>query len=338
MNILYIGPYRQIDYIGQVSNVHIESIKKYLKKDDHLVTRPLYIDSKLSAEYISYDTENVRTDSLDLIVEYVPVDFVASLPSIRTFVIPMIDPKLCSISQSYNYNILNTVDKVLVDNDKQKHILKKCSIKTSIEIYNDCLVDEKSQQFNLDVSETNYKFGFIGSFALNQQILNKIIRSFLSCYRASNKTHLYLFLRGSDKDKIELDAMIEKSKKDLRIPEYVSCITSIFGIWDKQESITALNSIDCYISLNDDYRYTLYEKFFMESDKPNRFLISRNNVESIEVPLSELNSLYDYADTLHAIHTQDLYHKMLNAASSQSQKYKKTETPSLGSIVCKQVL
>ena len=48
MNILYIGPYRQIDYVGQLSRIHIESIKRCLKSSDNLITRPVYLDSSLA--------------------------------------------------------------------------------------------------------------------------------------------------------------------------------------------------------------------------------------------------------------------------------------------------
>lgn len=340
MNILYIGPYRQIDYVGQMSNLHIESIQKSKGQKNNLITRPLYLDYKLSDNYSqTYSTETVGENAIDMIVQYVPIDFIAILPTVKTVIIPMIDPKLQNISQDYSYDILNSTNQILVDDDKQRSLLRRYNLTVPIDIYAEYLVQNSPQSFNLHTEGESYSFGFIGDFNSNRQIIKKIIQAFLLCNRSNPDTSLYFFIRGSDNDKEEIDKTISDIQQDLKIPKYISPITTIFGLWNKDECLTALNSINCYMSLNDDYRYSLYEKFFMESNpSKNKYLISRSNTDSVEVPISIINNSCEYLNTFNAIHTQDLYLKMIAAISSPPQKYKKNESSSLGNILCKQAL
>lgn len=336
MNILYIGPYRQIDYVGQHSALHIESILGSLNSSDKLLTRPLYLDTSLvSNKSDNYSTETTVLDTIDVIVQYLPVNFVAIKKNIKNIIIPILNPGLCNITHDYTYKILNYCDKILVEDDKIKNLLKISGIKTSIDIYEESIRTNNLQKFDLDSVEDNYKLGFIGQYQNNKHIINKIIHAFLLASRQNNNLKLYFFLRGSDKDKQELDSIVSNIKKQLHIPEYIDKIYSIFAMWDQKEAITALNSIDCFISLNDDYRYLIYEKFFTKSESSNnRTIINRQNIQAIETPLISINSLYEYRNTVYSINTQDLVSKIINIASSK-QKHKTTNYPSLGNIICK---
>jgi hypothetical protein len=338
MNILYIGPYRQIDYIGQVSLCHINSIKRSIKVTDKLITRPIYLDTSLAVVEPKYDTEVCGVSPLDVIIQYLPINFIAIQKNTKSIAIPIIDPKLNTISGDYEYKKLNWFNKVLVEDDKNKSLLKNAGLESSIDIYEEKIEDENGQRFNLETLTTAYKFGFIGQYQSNKQIIQKIIHAFCIASRYQQDNVLYLFLRGSDKDKEELDKILSEVKKQLKIPDYIHRIHIIFGMWDTKESVTALNSIDCFISLNDDYRYLLYEKFFISSNThSNRFIINRQNTNTIETPIASLSNEYEYKNTLSVISTQDLINKILSAKSSQ-QKHKKTEYKSLGSILCKQPL
>ena len=341
MNILYIGPYRQIDYVGQMANLHIDSIRASMKNTDKLSTRPIYFDPSLaSPSSIVYDTENTQMEHIDVTVQYVPIDFVAIRQGFKNLAVPMIDPKLQNISQDYSYDILNSVDKIILDDDKNKTLIKNYGITAPIEMYEEKIIDSKKQKFNLDTINKYYKFGFIGQYRTNKQIIQKIIHAFFLYYRNNTECKLYFFLRGSDQEKIELDQTVSQIKKDLNIPEYINCINSIFGLWNQEETLAALSSINCYISLNDDYRYLAYEKFFINSvleESGNRFLISRQNIDCIETPIVSLSSSCEYNNSINSVHTQDLYRKISNAPNAPIKR-KKAEYSSLGSIVCKQTL
>lgn len=337
MNILYIGPYRQIDYIGQVSNTHIESIKKTIAVSDKLITRPIYIDSSLSdGGKNEYESENMKVGHIDLLIQYAPVNYITISKNIKNITVPILDPKLYNISQDHTYNMLNYCDKILVDDEKNKTLLKMCGIKTNIDIYEEKIYDTDLQKFNLDQINNHYKFGFIGQYRDNKQIIQKIIQAFLIVSRIKHNIKLFLFLRGSDQDKKELLDHIQLIQAQLNIPKYIQSIQNIFGLWGLSESIIALNSIDCFISLNDDYRYLLYEKLFMSSESINqKFLISRQNTQTIEVPIVSLSNIYEYKNTLYSISTNDLCQKIANAESSSYQKNKKNHYPSFGNIICK---
>lgn len=337
MNILYIGPYRQLDYIGQVSETHIESILKTVKSSDILITRPLYLDTSLSNNKPKTATEKAISGDIDILIQYMPIDFISIQKNIKNIVIPIINPRINNLSHDYEYKKLNWCDKILVEDDKHKHMLKLCGVKSSIEIYEEKFETDNYQKFNLDSIENNYKFGFIGHYQNNKQIIHKIIDSFLLSARYQHNIKLYLFLRGSDQDKQDVDNYIDKMKKQLNMPIYINKIDSLFGMWNRQESLIALNSIDCFISLNDDYRQTLYEKFFTINAEmtDHKFIINRQNVQTIEVPDIYTNKSHEYKNTLNSISTTDLSAKILSAQSSQ-QKNKKTDYPSLGNIICKQ--
>lgn len=339
MNILYIGPYRQIDYIGQVSNAHISSILNHIKPSDNLITRPVYIDTSLSQNDPKTKNESIICETTDIIIQYLPIDFIAIKTDVKNIAVPIIDPKLNNIAHDNEYKKLNWCDKILVDEDKHKQMLKSCGIKRAIDLYEEKLETDNPQKFNLDLIEKNYKFGFIGHYQNNKLIIQKIIQAFLLASRYQDNIALHLFLRGSDQDKQEIDNYIMQIKDQLIIPGYHNKIYTLFGIWSQQESLIALNSIDCFISLNNDYRYLLYEKFFMtnkESDQ-HKFLINRQNIQTIETPVLPISNIYEHKNTLTSVITQDLCSKLLSAQSSQ-QKNKKTDYSSLGNIICKQVL
>lgn len=336
MNILYIGPYRQIDYIGQCSLLHIRSILKSMSVSDRLITRPLYLDTSLSNQDDIYDTEKNIFHNIDILVQYLPVNFVAIQKNIKNIVIPIIDPKIYNISQDNEYKILNYCDKIAVEEDKIKNLFKHCGIKTSIETYNLSISHDVYEELNLNYIEGSYRVGFLGQYQTNKQILHKIIHSFLIASRQNHNLRLYLFLRGSDNDKEEIERILSTLKEQLNIPSYIQKIYTIFGMWGEKESIAALNSIDCFLSINDDYRYYMYEKYFVESKSTNtNFLINRNNVQTIEIPLTSLNYSCEYKNTVCSISTQDLIYKLTNPQTHNKNKTKKIDSKSLGDIVCK---
>lgn len=337
MNILYIGPYRQTDYIGQVSNTHIESIKKTIKSQDNIVTRPIYLNPSLSVKTGILNTENIPTSmtNIDVTIQYLPIDYAAINCFSKNIYIPILDPKLNSIACSnYDYKILSCFNKILVNDDKQKFTLKAIDNNLDIEIYEESIQSEEAARFDFGVMQTFYKFGFIGQCSYNKQIIQKLITSFLIASRSLNNVHLYMFLLGTDSDKLELEEFIKTTKKTAQIASYIDNISCIFGLWNGKEATAALNSIDCYISLNDDNRQYLYEKYFMSSQN-SKFLISRNNTEAIEVPVTHLTSSNEYDNTLYSISTQSLIKNIQRAVTTDKQKHKKTQLPTLGTIVCR---
>jgi hypothetical protein len=339
MNFLYIGPYRQKDYIGQLSLLHLQSIKQHISSSDKLITRPIYLDKAFALESdLSIDTESGCLDKFDIIIQHLPIEFTAINCNTTNIVIPILDPKLCNISFDFQYRILNFCDRILIDDEKHKHLLKSCGISKPIELYEENINEQHSKKFNLDPIHNSYKFGFIGKYQHNKQIITKIIYSFLINYRINNDIRLYLFLIGNEQDKKELEDQILKLKKELIFPEYINPIHGIFGVWEQKEALIALDSVDCFLSLNDDCKYLLYEKFFISNTMDGKkFLINRQNTNLLETPIININNISEYKNILFSVHTKDLINKIQAAPSSQ-QKHKKNNYHSLGSILCKQAL
>lgn len=335
MNILYIGPYKQTDYIGVMSLLHIHSIKQYLSQSDKLITRPIYLDTNFISN-LSIDAEHGTANHFDMIIQYLPVDFLAITTNTKNIAIPIFDPKLCRLIDDSKYSVLNLCDKILIDEERYKNILRSYNIQKSIEIYEEHIPENHTQKFDLDPIQDSYKFGFIGKYQSNKQIIQKIILAFLLNYRTNNNTKLYFFLTGNEQDRRDAEDQVAKIKKDLSIPEYIRPIHCLFELWEHKNITIALDSLNCFISLNDDYRYVLYEKFFMSNAiDTKKFLINRQNISIIETPVINISHISEYNNTLSSIYTKDLIDKMKSAPQAQ-QKNKKNNFNCLGHILCKQ--
>jgi len=337
MNILYLGPYRQTDYIGQVSSLHIDSIARKLKKEDRLITRAVYLDYSLSdGTYTTKKYEKIdNINKIDTIVQYLPIDCMAINTDTFNVAIPILDAKIHNITNNPVYKTLNFYDKILVDDDKQKNIIRAVCSDKKIGIYDEKITDSKMQLLNLSPENDQvYKFGFIGQYNKNKQIIQKILTSFLLSVKNNDNIRLFLFLRALDNEKNELVSFIKDLQNQLGIPEYIDRIQNIFSMWNLEESIIALNSIDCLISINDDYKQTLYEKYFINRGN-NNYLINRNNLISVETPVTNTPFSQSYSDTVSSVSTQDLIQKISSASVNNIQKNKKTEHQTLGEHICK---
>lgn len=340
MNTLYIGPYRQYDYLGISSNIYLNTIKhSMLKNQNKIYSRPIYIDSSVVSENTGiYDHEIIpkTVGSFGAIIQHCPIDYFAVYKQWKNICIPIIDPKIYKASSFSMVQKLNHADHIMVNNEQQKMFLLRSNIKTSISICDENLsehINTKQSQQSYDFGPLYihcYNFGFIGCYIPNIQIIHKIILAFSIAFRGSEKYRLILFLRGTQKDRKDLGEWYNKTLEDLNLTTSQN-ISFIFNHLDLEQSVAALNSIDCLLSLNDDHLTSLYDNYILQKNKD---LISKHNTETIPIPIAKLDETYDIEDTMYSVSTNNLVKKLLTI-DNKPMKNKKLITSSIGDTICR---
>lgn len=339
---LYIGPYRQYDYHGVLSNIHLSRLSASLaRKDIKLYSRPLFLDSSLiqntiSSEYSNYELLPNEPLNIHCVIQHCPVEYVAIQKKWINICIPILDPKIVKSSSYGVIQKLNLVDHIIVHNDHQKNFLLKSGISVPISLYEENIVDyvdssilQKMYDFGA-VNNGLYRFGFIGTYSRNLRIIQKIIISFINAYRQHDTAQLIFFLRGTQQEKNELEKFYLDTLKNLNVNIF-DHILFIFNPLDSASTITALNSMDCLLSINDDYVHHLYEAYLLKNGKS---VISRNSLNTISVPPISLE--YDIEDTIGSICTQSLIEKMISIPSSGAKNKKSNKSnPNIGDLACR---
>jgi hypothetical protein len=346
MNTVFIGPYKQYDYLGQVSKTYLESINLALKpRNKTILARPVFIDFSVLDESDNYVYRDIETapenfDKPSCIIQHAPIEYLAIQRYTKNIAIPILDNRLLKMPYNQNYQKLNSFDHVLVDSEYHKALLIKSNITSPITVFDETLLDMQicdhiNKKYNLKEKTNNtFVFGFIGAYKNNIAIIQKIITSFLSSFRSVNAT-LIIVSRGTEQDKKHLDDYRTEILKRLSVINDNNIIT-IFNNLDTESVIASLNSFDCLLSLNDDYSQALYERYMLSQDKQ---IINKLAMNNIHIPPLHINDFSDIEDIMISVSTSDLCQKMLDTHSQKNntnryQKNKKNKTKNLGETLC----
>jgi hypothetical protein len=343
MNILYIGPYRQLDYIGQASRLYIRSIIDQAKKKNDNVklhTRSVCIEPNLlDKEYSSpYEKFDESIDEYSIIVQHLPLEYLSIQKKFHNIAIPIVDARLVGASNNYYYSQLNEFDYILTDNVRTKEFLKRSNIKTKLDIFSEHIIPDPrtlNQRYNLGEINNLFKFGFIGPYKSNEQIIQKLIISYTIAFRSDTKTHLVLFLRGTAQDKSDIEKFYNNTKKRLKIVNDENRISFIFNDLNETDSSVGINTMDCYLSINDDIQYVLYENYAMSSKK---LVLSNKDISMIKTPAIDIGDHYCSGDIIGSLTTEDIIQKMLLVANNNHKRSKSPDYPKLGAFICKNPL
>jgi hypothetical protein len=346
MTSVFIGPYRQYDYVGQVSRAYLQSIyRTHTNKNLSFIGRPLFIDPSVATPNndSSFDIiENVPDNlSLNGIIQHAPIEYLAIQKYTKNIAIPIINNKVSRMPYNQNYQKLNSFDNILVENEHDKNLLIKSNVSCPITVFDESFLDKdisdhRNKSYALgEKNKDTFVFGFIGAYRQNISIIQKIITSFLVSFRSSGDVALVVSCRGTEQDKKELENYYNDLKKRLSIIDH-DHIIFIFNGLDIESAIASLNTFDCFLSINDDYSQYFYEKYIISKGSN---IITKHNIESIPVPSVFVDESYDIDDKLTSISTADLCQKMKDIQSQQNgsnkyQKVKKNNSPSLGETVC----
>jgi len=342
MNILYIGPYRQFDYLGQQSLSHISALKKVSEtnKGIDLTCRPIFLDPSLRCpieQSISSYESNIK-DTYDLIIQNLPISYLSPITETKNIAMPIVSPALYGVEKhDYLFSVLEKFNWVFLDDsnnikvkNKNNHILYSYSNDESH------LAKIKDKAYNIGYMNHCYKFGFIGIYKNNTNIIYALLLCFLTAFRNNDNVVLILNLLGTENDQKEISEKYIQLKKSLKIINQIDNVHMIFNSIDATNSSIALNTFDCYISLNDDTKYSYYEKL---SNKLNKTYISKSTLKLDTIPQEELIVTNDYGycsdisygDLADSMVTKYSNHK--NGVRTKSSK--SNEYPSLENMLCK---
>jgi hypothetical protein len=346
MTSAFIGPYRQYDYLGQVSKTYLQSIyTAYSNKNLSIISRPLFIDSSLNDTnngLLYYNIENIPENfSVDCIIQHAPVEYLAIQKRVKNIAIPIINNKISRAPYNQNYQKLNFFDNVLVENEYQKNILMKSNISCPITVFDESFSDKDisthiNKNYMLGEKTNNtFVFGFTGAYKQNINTIQKIITSFLISFRSHNDVTLVMSCRGTETERKELENYYIDIKKKLSIVDYDNIIF-IFSNLDTEAIIASLNSFNCLLSINDDHSQYFYEKYMISKGKS---IINRHNLENIQIPSIFIDEFYDIDDIFISVSTTELCQKMKDIqnqqhTSNKHQKITKNNGKNLGETIC----
>ena len=347
-NIVFIGPYRQYNYAGITSNMFLYSIHQALiKKSIKTYSRPLYLDMTViqhNHDPIANDKykvyENMDSDIKEClaVVQHAPIEYLAVQKKWKNIAIPILDPKIYKASKYNQIQHLNGFDRIIVSSEQEKNTLFKSGINKPIDVCDENLIshtteDIRQKRYDFGaIHNESYNFGFIGPYLDNISIIHKAILSFIIAFRTEPQYQLYLFLRGTQQDKTDIEKFYRDTLKQLKIYHHTS-IKFIFSPLDLEASIAALNSIDCLLSINDDVGCYLYENYIK---KLNKNLISRANTELIQVPATVIDHRYDIDDILGSISTTDFINKLQQTpVTTKPNRNKTSNLSTVGEAICR---
>jgi hypothetical protein len=314
MKVLYFGPYYNTDLIGMASRNIIDTIKS--NPSIQLETKSIITD----LDYVNVDKfENYRLrqsfDSYDYVIQHCPVEMICDPKYIslgeKNICIPMID---YSVSQ-YQLEVLRNFNTVLVDDYTNAYILSKYNIAHKALVYHIEKIPD-GQQGNFDYCNNKTKLYFIGNYLENNNILNKIIISFIISCRNSLEKCMVLAL--TDPKKYNAQEALEKNIQDIFDKMNYHPILKPIKIINQEFTYDHLkvlhNSCDIFIDLKDQYECGLNRSM---AECYNSKILDITNLDHITVP--SMNTVDYYIDK----HKQSVLTQSIVDALSDLNKVEK---------------
>ena len=245
MNILYIGPYRDISIDGISSRYLINSLKDI--PNTTLNIQSITINNKVDNSVI-YDEEVITKDlqSYDIVIQQAPVDFIVADSRIKkSIIIPVIN---ILNDKTINKLKIKKFDKLLVSNKYHLDKLKKIFGHKVVYLRHSNIVQPISKKYSIRFLNNTKKFYYIGSYIGEQHLVRKIILSFMMAFRTDTSNSLVLFLDDNQSDLEQLNKDIEDYKKQINLINDFKKIT-VAGFNNTEESLAiAHNGGDIYIN------------------------------------------------------------------------------------------
>lgn len=316
MNVLYLGPYRQIDDDGQVARFFLNDlVGKYGK--DSIVSRPIYIEPKgvIKKDNI-FETEGTPfpNKKYDIFIQHMDPENVQYMPDIakKHFVFLILDNVSNLGLIRYNLKALSHFDKIILQSEKQKELLVNeiPELKSKIEIF---IPSINLQQFN-QICQQKYTFAnyvmskklyFIGNIDKDETIIKKII---FAIYSASSKLSVppvcVFFLDFDNEPNIsKIDNDIKRIRSDFGIGDNQRKELFIFKHFSENELIIGHGSCDIYLSLNENKISYLHEKY---ASICGNTILRIDDLSDCSVPCKNIKHNFTYGIMQRHISTEKL--------------------------------
>lgn len=256
---LYIGPYRQRDPIGLLSQSMLINLDENATID--LYARPIYLDPEYNTNAIADTVSKIELKSdnteFDTIIQHLPIDYAQRIDCIKNnILIPILDDQ--ELSDDY-YNKLIKFNKIYIDN-KQDYIKltqfsgPKLTKIVSLVDYQKHLIVKNNGKFDIGVLNNTKKLYHITNYKQNIRSVHQIILSYIKNIKYSivNNLSLILFvLDVNQSDKSILDKFITRCYDDAGCKYAVNRIVIAPITSDINNICIAHNTGNAYISLND---------------------------------------------------------------------------------------
>jgi hypothetical protein len=330
-NILYLGPYKQVNYLGQCS---LRNLYEILQLESvNVVSKHISVDNSDvldTSHIIPKHHESIdNVSGIDMIIQNLPTSFISSNFYAKNVVIPFVDPYI----DYSNSNMFSHFDMVLIDDQYSRDKIKNKH--TKIEIYDQqppiILNSCNTEKYSLGAYSNLYKFGFIANYQKEVTFLQKLIQSFLTTFRASNKVSLYLLVTATDQERAELESSYEDIKKSLSMIGYDK-IVFMYNNCDHMDSIRFLNSLDCYISLNSYTKYSMYEKYCTQI---NRSYITHKDINSLNMPIMPTKTVTDLKSKYCSPTSDSVSQALTQSLNKQIYRKNKNTNQTLSNLICK---
>lgn len=332
MKTLYIGPYKYNNFFGICSRNIIESLK-----DDNidLKTHNIYLNNPYSNTTLVEIKENkqINIDELleyDYIIQHGPISMLCPRPSLgkKNIAIPILDYTI----DSSELEILKDFDHTIIDDPCNMLNLQKEEIQP---LYLQYLFVPKKLDYkiNFEYHSPNKKFYFIGEFKSNQNMLNKIITSFIIATRVYDNVSLILMLTDDNTaeadhhSKSMIDNIIKKlNYKDKLIPIKIICV---------KPSIDDLHMMhqdcDVLIDLYDNYNSGINHAF---ASLYGKAILDMMNLETILVPSVENLSHISAHSYKRSVLTSSLISAIKNYCENNTLTYPHIDKRHIKDILC----
>lgn len=239
MNVLFLGPYRQLDGWGEASRRYLQA----LCKTDHNVRAHFTklghrVDNHFNNEVILQAESNSITN-FDCTIHYMPIQFIKPNPDTKN--IGFFHYETSSPNSLYN-DLIKSLDRVIVSTEYEKNGIYD-------NIYADHIpVPIYPQEYNVEQPEQDkeYTFYFVGEASARKN-LNGLIRAFSFAF--SNEDNVQLVIK-SNLDENNFTKFVHQSLSIMRKRKSVPKIRHIGNFLSRNDMIALHKKFDCFISLS----------------------------------------------------------------------------------------
>lgn len=222
MNILFIGPYRQLDSWGRKSNAMLQQLKK---TDNSITARPIFLSSDTFYNSYIEEAESVQHSNYDILIQYVLEPYAThfgkfkknigifnndTLPTI-TNIANLTGPLLMDEIWTENKDLTNRLDNLLHEHNPN---IKIKTISPLLEV--DSLPTQSEKQFRGSDLENRFLFYFMGNPLDDKSGFKEAFTAYLSTF---NNKDLVSFI-------IALDQQLPPETLTKKLEEHSMCINA----------------------------------------------------------------------------------------------------------------
>lgn len=263
MNTFYIGPYRQKNLNGCLSNSIVEYLLSKKPAKETLTVRPIYLEKNIKPRDCTkeiIDAEKDIAENYDLVIQNATIDALIPIYSMRNYFMPITSNANLSNEQ---LSTLNNCDKILVDNifDYARFSNVFGEEKTLIFDY-DVKVQKNVKTINLGLYNHMQKMYFIGEYSKNIELIKSLVVSFILFSRNRENICIFFFLTDQNPSAInELKKFSEYTYKHLNITNSITR-TLFLNANTEEDSINQCHkSCDIFLDLNEESRHSYNRKY-----------------------------------------------------------------------------